>query len=748
MNPIKLSTSFATRLIGTSCAALLLFPTLLEAEITVFGSATGYQSTNKDWLTEFESDIDRNGLGTDGFIFFGDFDGIFAAGSNRNINPNNDDNGNIFADPPLGNNAGLFTTSQPSYVTTASTIGATTGNVGQFEDYEPIDSPVTLDGTDAVAGNLLVTGTGEAINFTISGLVPSTIVRVGVVTVLNDDDRGRFDIPTIGLTDGITTATVTGLPNLSEFPPIGTLGWVFFDIDSDGTYTILLPPDPDGIDPDVTGLGGVTFDSVIGDPTLDDDADNILDFFERALTASDDEPTGNLNDFDGTLIAGGGPGAATGDFDGDNLSDREEFELSTRDLIFPGLDPTDPDSDDDGFFDGAETNTGTFVSYDFTTNTGNTGTNPLNEDTDGDGLLDGVENGTGSFVDASATGSNPNLFDTDDDGFEDGLEVRLEGGDPNDGAVQPEVQTGYQATGADWVTEFADFDIGDDGQLGTDGYIFFGELGSPQAEGRPYFSGADNSFTGFESDPLPNYLVFQGPGADFTSIAWGFFEYGLIDDPNPAFNLDGVDVSGGIASSIRGGAGDSLELVEFDVSNLSPEQTVRVGILGGIEGDETGIFDPTRISLSGPNGYFEIAVGLEIDPGGDFTNAGWLFFDITDDGTYTISATRRADTGGASIGGVTFDSIGGVVVVGDDPPFAITSIEFDQEADMITVTWDSQPGATYSIDSSTDLITFGDEVESGIASGGEVTSLTFANPAVDGASRLFFRVNEFLEASE
>ncbi|MGJ8654585.1 MAG: PEP-CTERM sorting domain-containing protein [Opitutaceae bacterium] len=229
-----------------------------HAAILLVGDGTGYDSTDKDWLTNTTNDIDGNGLGTDGFIFFGDFDGVYEG----NINPNNDNNDNIFGNAGIGNTAGLFTTSQPSYVTTAQTTGAS-NNIGQFAGYESIDSPLALDGTDAVAGNLLITGSGSAVQFTISGLAANTTVRVGILgAVLNDDNRARFDAPQISLTDGTSTVSVTGLPNLSDGTAGASLGWVFFDIDSDGTYGVAVPPDAAGTDPDVTGLGGITFDSV------------------------------------------------------------------------------------------------------------------------------------------------------------------------------------------------------------------------------------------------------------------------------------------------------------------------------------------------------------------------------------------------------------------------------------------------------------------------------------------------------
>ena len=136
----------------TTILGIGLVPLSSQAAITLYGSGSGYDSTSKDWLSNTTEDIDGNGLGTDGFIFFGDFDGVFEG----NINPNNDGNNNI-GNVGIGNTTGLFTRTLPSYVTTAETVAANSSNVGQFAGYELIDNPLALDGTDAVAGNLLVT---------------------------------------------------------------------------------------------------------------------------------------------------------------------------------------------------------------------------------------------------------------------------------------------------------------------------------------------------------------------------------------------------------------------------------------------------------------------------------------------------------------------------------------------------------------------------------------------------------------
>ena len=87
----------------------------------------------------------------------------------------------------------------------------------------------------------------------------------------------------------------------------------------------------------------------------------------------------------------------------------------------------DPDSDDDMFQDGVETNTGVWVSAT------DTGTDPLDDDSDDDTILDGVENHDLPFDagNAATPGSDPNIWDTDGDLANDGYEI-ANGSDPTD----------------------------------------------------------------------------------------------------------------------------------------------------------------------------------------------------------------------------------------------------------------------------------------------------------------------------
>lgn len=211
----------------------------------------------------------------------------------------------------------------------------------------------------------------------------------------------------------------------------------------------------------------------------------------------------------------------------------------------------------------------------------------------------------------------------------------------------------YTETGGDWLTQGTN-DIDSSGGLGTDGYVFFGNFnGNPQgaqtfADGTPE-----------ENVVLPSYVTFQDAGVDFVSIA-DEFGYGEIDDPNfVGTATEGVDTEGGILVGTSGLAGDFNELYTFTIAGLVDSQIVRVGVLGGVEDAGNGQFDSTSITLS--DGTNSATVGdhdlsqLASNPGG--VNAGWVFFDISADGVYTVGGTRRLDTGGAAISGVTFDSI-------------------------------------------------------------------------------------------
>lgn len=79
------------------------------------------------------------------------------------------------------------------------------------------------------------------------------------------------------------------------------------------------------------------------------------------------------------------------------------------------------------------------------------------------------------------------------------------------------------------------------------------------------------------------------------------------------------------------------------------------------------------------------------------------------------------------------------------PPgeIAVTEIEYNDDTDSVTLTWTSQPGATYTLSYSPDLVDWSTDVDQNIAAeeGSETTTLgPFPNPT-PGSPMGFFRVS-------
>ena len=205
-------------------------------------------------------------------------------------------------------------------------------------------------------------------------------------------------------------------------------------------------------------------------------------------------------------------------------------------------------------------------------------------------------------------------------------------------------QVDYTSNDPNWLSHTT-YDIDANG-LGTDGFFFFGDYAN---------NGSRNirSFQLFQ-DSLPSYVSNVSQGAGFSRVAEGFSSYGVIDSP---ISLDGSDAIAGFAYSVIGSAGSNNEILTFDVTGLSGNKTVRVGVLAGIHGASNGRWDPTSITLS--DGESSATVGDHNTsplPSDSPHDTSWVFFDIDQNGTYSVSVTRRFDTQGAGIGGITFDS--------------------------------------------------------------------------------------------
>jgi len=223
----------------------LLACSVVSANISVVGNPDSYADYGGDWLTYTANDIDADGLGSDGYLFFGDY-------------LNNGSRSNQAFDRNVSN--------LPSYVSSVSP-GAHFASVAEgFSTYGQIDNPNTLDGNNAIAGFALATSGGagtnnEVVTFAITGLSQGQIVRVGILAGIAPNDDGRWDPTSITLSDGSSSATVgdhasSKLPNAAP----SNAGWVFFDVDADGTYGISTTK---RFNNQGSGIGGITFDSII-----------------------------------------------------------------------------------------------------------------------------------------------------------------------------------------------------------------------------------------------------------------------------------------------------------------------------------------------------------------------------------------------------------------------------------------------------------------------------------------------------
>jgi len=565
-------------------------------------------------------------------------------------------------------------------------FGTNTGDTGSDPLVFDTDDDGLQDGFESGTGVFLNAGnTGSNPNLADSDLDGLNdgfeVVNIAVGYEPNVDDSATdFDADSSSVAQEVAAGTDVLLADTDGdgfFDGAESNSTVFVSYDfgtntgDTGSNPLVADTDGDGLDDGVESGTNVFVDAnnTGSNPNLaDSDLDGLNDDFE--VTNQEVGYNPNVND-------------SGSDFDNDDSTLAQEIAAGTDVLL--------ADTDGDGFFDGAESNSGIFVSYDFVTNRGNTGTDPLVSDTDGDGLIDGLESGTGIFVSGNDTGTNPTTADSDGDNFNDSQELTF-GGDPFVfESSLPNASFGYDAAGRDWLSAFEDDDIDGDGALGTDGFIFFGEFTGSQSVGDPFSSRA-------ESSPLPSYLSSNEPGADFSVVTSGLAGYGSIDNPNL---LDGSDEIAGFALTASGDADSVLEMIIFEVSGLEAGQIVRVGILAGIEGSADGSFDPSAVFLSGPGESLQARFDLEANPGG--VNAGWMFFDITSEGSYSVLATQRFDTGGVGIGGLTFDSIvESVEAEVSDLNLVVTQNSNGQELDF---TWVSRPGFTYNLLSSPTLDT-------------------------------------------
>jgi hypothetical protein len=401
----------------------------------------------------------------------------------------------------------------------------------------------------------------------------------------------------------------------------------------------------------------------------DSDSDTLADTWEI-------EKAGNLTDLTG-LKNGPGPGANTGDFDADGLTDAQEYSLSQ--VTFPALNPKVADSDGDGLLDGAEVNP---VAP-------RVATNPTIADTDGDGLSDAAESNSGTFVNAGDTGSNPVRPDTDNDQFPDAYEVRNLS-NPSDANSLPGIPAGFAvgivtdeaSTGISTSAAFT-HRIAGGGAANVNGVDLdvLSTLETPPNFEWDAGTGGQNVIS-----PINNNIWNPAAGnvtGDGNLALFGQFTYsggGATPGNSQRFTLFGLQ------------AGRAYELRIF--IRKWANETVRPSMLKFTNGASTSEFL-----------LLEDRPGIVTGTGNDNT-AYYLSYTYIAQGTdlaidATVPNVSSAD-GSFHLFGLTNREASPTV-----PPPVMLGIVRAPNGASVTLTFASQPGRTYAIETSTSLTTTG-----------------------------------------
>ncbi len=422
------------------------------------------------------------------------------------------------------------------------------------------------------------------------------------------------------------------------------------------------------------------------------------------------------------------PADASSDTDGDGLTALQE---SRR-----GSSPNAADTDGDGLPDSVETNTGVFVSAT------NTGTRPDRADTDGDGASDSAE---------VAAGTNPFVFDTDEDGISDGVEI-TQGTNPNlSEPVFPPLahRWAFNEPAGDAPDGTTSPDLAGNAPAVIRGA---GAFFTGSAIELPGGASATAAYVDLANGILSSRRIVTLEG--WYSVTSGDQAWARVFDFGDA---DGAELTG------PGGAGAGTDYLMLSASRGTNYGQQRFEVRDeNPTGGGTFTFDSDVATPIGEDAFIHIVVTVDNSiPGTTVLNYWRDGVNYTSNATFPGNTSEINDvnnwlgrsnwTGDSNLAG-SFDEfrvydgilneeavLANLAAGPDAPPggvtppsadFAILSVTRNPETGALTLTWSSQPGASYIIQQSPSLAVNGwVDIPGTVASEGTTTSVTIAPPA-------------------
>jgi len=428
----------------------------------------------------------------------------------------------------------------------------------------------------------------------------------------------------------------------------------------------------------------------------------------------------------------------------DRLGDLDDDGMTNFDEFLAGTLPNNPDTDGDTLKDGVETNTGIWVS------STNTGTSPLKADTDGDGLADNVETNTGTFVSATNTGTNPNLADTDGDGYDDGVEIKF-GSNPTLASSVPNIFYWWSFNDASQPEISADLIHNVEVQL-LNGAVFTDD--GAGRSGLPGDRALDLGIFKEGQMAKATNALWLNDAASGDRIAFAYWQYLEAVSDSSGFWASAPSSTGGQ----RGAQGHSTwsnNRFYWDTAGCcDPPQRLDqdkdatgfvdlVGSWNHIVFQKNGTtkeiwLNGTLLATSGgaaplPGDFTELTIGAE--PSGANNTLG-----LIDDFAIFGAPLTPEQIGRLAAGESPTDILGSPSTDG----IQFTQVSYNAATNQVTLTWTSQPGKGYTLESTTTLGSWPVELNDNIPSGGATTTFTHNLATYPGGipAALFYRARE------